>query len=363
MASSIRFAIIGCGRVAPRHAQSLLDLREHAKLVSVVDIVESRAAHLARQFGAEPATDYRRVLERKDIDAVCVCVPSGLHAAIGIEAAQHGKHVIVEKPMALTLPDADALIAACARAGVTLTVVLQNRYNPPMQDLKRLVASGQIGRLLLGNATVRWYRPQSYYDDGWHGTRAMDGGALMNQSIHHIDALQWLMGDVESVFAYGATLAHRMECEDMGVAVWRFASGALGVIEGSTITWPENLEGSIAIFGERGSVKVGGTALNRKVFWKVDGLLEQERHLLSAEEVDPPSVYGFSHRAVLADTIAAIREGRPPQTHGLEGRRSLALVLAMYESMARGREVSLAEIEPAAQESLRRQRPCATQPA
>ncbi|MFN4294652.1 MAG: Gfo/Idh/MocA family oxidoreductase [Thermoflexales bacterium] len=170
----------------------------------------------------------------------------------------------------------------------------------------------------------------------------------MNQSIHHIDALQWLMGDVQSVFAYGATLAHRMECEDVGVAVWRFASGALGVVEGSTLTWPENLEGSVAIFGERGSVKVGGTALNRIVMWKVDGMLEEEKHLLSVQAVDPPSVYGASHRAVLADTIRAIREGRPPQTNGSEGRRSLALVLAMYESMARCAEVSLAEIEAAA---------------
>ncbi|MDW8352003.1 MAG: Gfo/Idh/MocA family oxidoreductase [Anaerolineae bacterium] len=350
MTSSIRFAIIGCGRIAPRHAQSLRDLRDQAELVAVADIVESRAVHLAKDFGAEPTTDYRRVLERKDVDAVCICTPSGLHARMGIEAAHHGKHVIVEKPMALSLSDADALTDACRRAGVTLTVVLQNRYNPPMQDLKRLVESGRLGRLLLGNATVRWYRPQSYYDDGWHGTRAMDGGALMNQSIHHIDALQWIMGDVQSVFAYGATLAHRMECEDVGVATLRFTSGALGVVEGSTITWPENLEGSIAVFGERGSVKVGGTALNRKVFWKVDGMLEQERHLLSTEEVDPPSVYGTSHRAVLADTIAAIREGRLPQTHGLEGRRSLAIVLAMYESMARGTEISLAEIEPAARQ-------------
>ncbi len=345
MKTILQFAIIGCGRIAPRHAQSLVDLRTSAKLVAVADVIESRAIHLAQQFGAQPLTDYRRVLERKDIDVVCICVPSGLHAQIGIEAAQHGKHVVVEKPMALSLADADALIQACERAGVTLTVVLQNRYNPPMQDLKRLVDSGQLGRLLLGNATVRWYRPQSYYEDGWHGTRAMDGGALMNQSIHHIDALQWLMGDVDSVFAYGATLAHRMECEDVGVAVWRFASGALGVVEGSTVTWPENLEGSVAIFGERGSVKVGGTALNRRVLWKVEGQLEQERHLISAEAVDPPSVYGTSHRAVLADTIAAIHDGRLPQTHGHEGRRSLALVLAMYESMARGVEVRLTTLQ------------------
>ncbi|MCS6774184.1 MAG: Gfo/Idh/MocA family oxidoreductase [Anaerolineae bacterium] len=341
----LRFGIVGCGRIAPRHAESIASLHEQAKLVAVADAIPSRAHHLAQRYGAEVETDYRRLLDRKDIDVVNICTPSGLHAQMGIEAAQAGKHVIVEKPIALTLQDADSLICACANAGVTLTVVLQNRYNPPMQDLKHLVESGKLGRLLLGNATVRWYRPQSYYEDGWHGTRAMDGGALMNQSIHHIDALQWVMGDVERVFAYGATLAHRMECEDAGVAVLRFVSGALGVVEGSTITWPENLEGSVAIFGERGSVKVGGTALNRKVFWKVEGELEQERFLVSKDDVDPPTVYGYSHRAVIADAISAIADGRAPKTDGYEGRKSLKLVLAMYRSMETGREVCLSELE------------------
>ncbi len=345
MPEKLRFAIIGCGRIAPRHAQSLVELSDRARLVAVADVIESRAQKLARDFGAEADTDYRRLLERRDIDVINICVPSGLHARIGIEAAQAGKHVVVEKPMALSIQDADALIAACKQAGVSLTVVLQNRHNPPMRALKNLVESGKLGRLLLGNATVRWYRPQSYYEDEWHGTRAMDGGALMNQSIHHIDALQWLMGEVESVFAYGATLAHRMECEDIGVAAWKFKSGALGVVEGSTVTWPENLEGSVAIFGERGSVKVGGTALNRRAFWKVNGELENERFILDQESVDPPSVYGQSHRAVLSDVIDAIHSNRPPQTDGYEGRRSLALVLAMYLSMEERREVKLAEVE------------------
>jgi UDP-N-acetyl-2-amino-2-deoxyglucuronate dehydrogenase len=198
-----------------------------------------------------------------------------------------------------------------------------------------------MGRLLLGNATVRWYRPQEYYEDGWHGTWAMDGGALMNQSIHHIDALQWLMGDVESVFAYAGTLAHRMEAEDIGVAALRFKSGAFGSIEGSTVTWPENLEGSVALFGERGSVKVGGTALNRKILWKVEGQLEHERELLMRDTVDPPTVYGYSHREQIIEMAAAIRERRQPSTHGREARRSLALVCAIYESVRKRREVLL----------------------
>lgn len=339
MAEQLRFGIIGCGRIAPRHVHSLEDLRDGATLVAAADIIESRARHIADEHGAEAYTDYRRILDRRDVDVVNICVPSGLHARIGIDAARAGKHVIVEKPMALTLADADALTAACAEAGVRLCVVLQNRYNPPMVDLKRLVSSGGLGRLMLGAATVRWFRPQSYYEDGWHGTRAMDGGALMNQSIHHIDALQWVMGPVRKVHCYAATLAHRMECEDAAVATWTFESGALGVIEGSTLTYPENLEGSVAVFGSKGSVKVGGTALNRKVFWKVEGALEQEHLMLDLEAIDPPSVYGYSHRAVIQDMMHAIRENRPSRTDGAEGRRSLALVLAMYESAAQGREV------------------------
>ena len=331
MSEVFRFGLVGCGRVAPRHAQSITEL-PGAHLIAVADIVESRAQRFAKEYQAEAYTDFRHLLDRKDIDIVNICVPSGLHAKIAIEAMEAGKHVVVEKPIALSLVDADRMIAAASAAGVNLCVVLQNRYNPPMRDLRELVNSGRLGKILLGNATVRWYRPQEYYEDGWHGTWAMDGGALMNQSIHHIDALQWLMGDVESVFAYTATLAHQMEAEDTGVAVIRFRNGALGVIEGSTVTYPENLEGSVALFGERGSVKVGGTALNRKVFWKVEGSLEHEREVLTREQVDPPSVYGFSHKAVMAEAMAAIQEDRQPATNGAVARKSLALVLAIYES-------------------------------
>lgn len=338
---TLNFAVIGCGRIAPRHAQALQSLEHshHLKLVAACDVIESRVYNYAQTYNCSPYTDYHALLENPDIHVVNVCVPSGLHAQIGIDAARAGKHVLMEKPIALNLDDADALIEACEQAGVTLGVVLQNRFNPPMRDLRALVDSGALGRLMLGSATVRWYRPQEYYEDGWHGTWAMDGGALMNQSIHHIDALQWLMGDVESVFAYAGTLAHRMEAEDVGVAVVRFKSGALATIEGSTITWPENLEGSVALFGERGSVKVGGTALNRKILWKVEGQLEHERELLMHDTVDPPTVYGYSHREQIIEMATAIREGRQPSTHGREARRSLALVCAIYESVRTRREV------------------------
>ena len=340
MLRRLGFGLIGCGRIAPRHAQSIAEL-PGARLVAVADIVQARAARFATQYQADCHTDYRQLLERQDIDIVNICVPSGLHAQLAIEAMQAGKHVIVEKPMALSLQDADRMIAAAQAAERKLCVVLQNRYNPPMQALRRAVDEGRLGRLLLGNATVRWYRPQAYYEDSWHGTWAMDGGAIMNQSIHHVDALQWLMGDVASVFAYTATLAHRMEAEDTGVAVLRFRSGALGTIEGSTITHPENLEGSVAVFGQRGSVKVGGMAMNRAVIWKIDGEPEQDEVLSAREQVEPASIYGASHKSVIADMMAAIVEGRESNTNGPEARKSLDLVLAIYQSSRTGRSVDL----------------------
>lgn len=339
---TLRFGLIGCGRVAPRHAQSLLQLQE-TDLVAVADVKPARADHFAHEYGATPHHSHTDLLARNDIDAVSICVPSGLHAQVAIDAMQAGKHVLVEKPIAITLEDADRMIAVSEATGRTLGVVLQNRYNHPMQQLRAAIDQGKLGPLYLGNACVRWYRPQSYYEDEWHGTWAMDGGALMNQSIHHIDALQWFMGPVQSVYAYSATLAHQMEAEDVGVAVIRFANGALATVEGSTLTWPQNLEGSVSIFGAHGSVKIGGTALNRIVLWKVEGELEQESELLTSQIVDPPSVYGYSHREVIRDFAEAVMHGRPPGTPGPEARKSLALVAAIYESARTGREVTLAQ--------------------
>ena len=338
-ARELRFGLIGCGRVAPRHAQSITEL-PGARLVAVADVIASRAQHFAQEYDAQPYTDYHELLARDDIDVVNICTPSGLHIEIGLDAVAAGKHLLVEKPIGLSTADADRLIAASAKAGRKLCVVLQNRYNPPMQALKAALQEGKLGRLYLANATVRWFRPQEYYEDGWHGTWAMDGGALMNQSIHHIDALLWLIDSpVESVFAFTDTLAHRMEAEDVGVAVLRFSNGVLASIEGSTLTYPQNLEGSVSLFGEHGSVKVGGTALNRRTIWKIEGELELEREILTREQLDPPSVYGYSHKQVIADMIEAVRDDRPPGSDGHEGRRSLALIEAIYQSARTGQPV------------------------
>ncbi|MCB0103143.1 MAG: Gfo/Idh/MocA family oxidoreductase [Anaerolineales bacterium] len=338
-----RFGIIGCGRIAPRHADTLADIPD-AELVQVCDVIESRAHAFAEKYGAAYCLNYHDLLANPEVDIVNICTPSGMHAEMTIAALKAGKHVIVEKPMAMNPADADRMIAAAKEADRKLCIVLQNRYNPPMQDFYHAVRDGKIGHILLGSVTVRWYRPQEYYNDGWHGTKSMDGGALMNQSIHHIDALQWLVGvPVKSVFAYTATLAHQMEAEDAGVVVVKFENGALATIEGSTVTYPQNLEASVALFGEKGSLKVGGTALNRKVFWKIAGEIEHEKELLTREEVDPPSIYGASHRHVIEDMMQAIDENREPQTNGAEGRKSLVLVNAMYESARTAREVFLSE--------------------
>ena len=341
----MNFAILGCGRIASRHADAIW-ARGDSRLVAVCDSGEERASRMASQYGAEAYTSYERMLERPDVDVVCICTPSGLHAAGGIAAARAGKHVIVEKPMALTLADADILEKTCREMGVKLTVVLQNRYNAPMKRLREAVDAGKLGKLLLATVTVRWYRPQEYYSgDDWHGTWAMDGGALMNQAIHHIDALQWMMGEPESVFAYTATLAHRIEAEDTGVGVVRFRSGSLGSIEGSTITYPANIEGSLAIFGEKGSIKIGGNSLDRIAFWKVEGEVEHEAEILRRQELDPPPSRYLSHSIVLEDMVRAIREDREPATNGREGRKSLALVLALYESARERCEIQVREAQ------------------
>lgn len=345
---ALNFGIIGCGRIASRHADAIW-ARGDSRLVAVADSNPQRAERMASEYSCDAYDDYSEMLSREDLDVVCICTPSGLHAAQGMQAARAGKHVVVEKPMALTLEDADALTRTCDEAGVKLTVVLQNRYNAAMRRLREAVDAGKMGRLLMGTATVRWYRPQEYYSgDNWHGTWAMDGGALMNQAIHHLDALQWMMGEVESVFAYTGTLAHQMETEDAGVGVVRFKGGALGSVEGSTITYPANIEGSLALFGQSGSVKIGGNSLDKIDFWKVEGELEHEKEILRRQELDPPPSRYLSHSIVLDDMVRAIREGAEPATNGVEGRKSLALVLAFYRSAQEGRQVSMEEVEPLA---------------
>jgi UDP-N-acetyl-2-amino-2-deoxyglucuronate dehydrogenase len=338
-APAVRIALVGCGRISRNHFDALARVPGF-ELTAVCDVIESRARETGTRLGVAWFTSYADMLAEAPCDVVAVCTPSGLHPDHGILAAAAGKHVVCEKPMAISLADADRLVDACDRAGVQLFVVKQNRLNPPIQLLRRAVDKGRFGRLFLANTTVRWTRPQEYYDQApWRGTWAFDGGAIMNQASHYVDLMQWLMGPVESVSARTATLARRIETEDTGAAVLRFASGALGVIEVTMLTYPRNLEGSITILGEKGTVKVGGTAVNRVEHWSFADYDDDDKAVDQAA-TNPPNVYGFGHEGYYRNVLAVLRGKARADTDGREGRKSLELILGIYESARTGREVT-----------------------
>ncbi|MGH7720592.1 MAG: Gfo/Idh/MocA family protein [Gemmatimonadaceae bacterium] len=337
-----KLLLVGCGRISERHVEAIAE-HPDLELVGVCDEIHDRATAAGERHGVPAFTDYARMLETVPADACVICTPSGLHPRHGIMAAERRLHVICEKPMATRLEEADALVRSCDRAGVHLFVVKQNRLNPGVQLLKRAVERGRFGRIFLANTTVRWNRPQSYYDMApWRGTWEFDGGAFMNQASHYVDMIQWLVGPVESVSAKTATLARRIESEDSGVAILRFRNGALGTIEVTMLTYPRNLEGSITILGERGTVKVGGTALNRIEHWQFaeydDDDREAEALMLAP---NPLSVYGSGHGPYYDNVTRVLRGEEAPGTDGREGRKSLELILGIYESARTGAEVAL----------------------
>jgi UDP-N-acetyl-2-amino-2-deoxyglucuronate dehydrogenase len=338
----IRIALVGCGRISERHIDAIA-ANPQLELVAVCDEVAERARAAGEKSGVPHFTSYEKMLKTVAADAVAICTPSGMHPKQGIIAAERGLHVISEKPMATRLEEADALVKACDDAGVHLFVVKQNRLNPSIQLLKRSLDAGRFGRIYLANTTVRWNRPQSYYDMApWRGTWEFDGGAFMNQASHYVDMIQWLVGQVESVTARTATLARRIESEDTGVAILRFRNGALGTIEVTMLAYPRNMEGSITVIGERGTVKVGGTALNRIEHWEFAEYddIDREAELLRAAP-NPLSVYGSGHRPYYENVVAVLRGEAAPETDGREGRKSLELILAIYESARSEREIAL----------------------
>jgi len=335
-----QIALVGCGRISKNHFDALGRV-DGLRLSAVSDAVEDRARVAGEEHGVPWFTSYAEMLKSADADVIVVCTPSGLHSAQGIAAASAGKHVITEKPMSITLEQADALVQACDSAGVSLFVVKQNRLNPSIQLLKRAVDKGRFGRIYLANTTVRWNRPQEYYDAApWRGTWEFDGGAFMNQASHYVDLVQWLVGPVESVIAKTATQARRIEAEDSGVAVLKFRNGAIGVIEVNVLTYPKNWEGSITIVGERGAAKIGGTAVNKVEHW-VFADYDDDDKLIEASSTNPPSVYGFGHEAYYRNVLAVLRGEAQPETDGRAGRKSLELILGIYESAKTGRDVPL----------------------
>jgi predicted dehydrogenase len=336
----IKFALIGCGAITNKHMIAISRL-DNAEVVGAYDI-DSRAARAFGEKNSIPAfTDIEAMIEKTEPDVLNILTPSGIHAENVLELMHFNRHFVVEKPLALRLDQIDRIVEECDANGIKIFVVQQNRFNPPIQKLKEALEKGRFGKLVLGTIRVRWCRPQAYYDQkSWRGTWVNDGGVFTNQASHHIDMLIWLMGDVESVMAKTATRLVNIEAEDTGAAILRFKNGALGILEATTATRPKDLEGSISILGEKGSVEIGGFFMNELKTWNFE-----ETDDMDAEVWDKfskvPSEPAWNHTQFFKDVLDSLMNGKRGLIDGLEGRKSVELINAIYESAETGREVAL----------------------
>jgi len=339
----MNFAIVGCGHIAKKHAEAIRQI-DGAVLAAVCDKIPENMEPYVQDFGARAFVDYDKLLDDPDIHIVNICTPSGTHAPLAVKAAASKKHIVLEKPMALTLEDAEAIIQACKEHNVKLTVVHPNRFRPAVVELRKLVDDGLFGTLSHADATVRWNRNQAYYDQApWRGTKAMDGGVLMNQAIHNLDLMIWLMGPVEEIQGYVATRVRNIESEDVATAVIRFQNGALGVVEATTNVYPKNLEESLSIFGAKGTAVIGGPNANWYKHAAFEDLPnEQVEAMIKRIEADPFGKPG--HQAILEDIIAAIREDRTPAVSGEDGRDAVKFVLGIIQAAERNKALRWEEI-------------------
>lgn len=339
----LKFGLVGCGRIAKRHSELLGHNQiENASLVAVCDIDEEKAKKIGEQFNVPYYTDMDEMMEKESIDVVSVLTESGYHAKHVTNLAKYGKHIVVEKPMALTLDDADAMIRACDENSCKLFVVKQNRFNVPVVKLREAMDEKRFSKLVLGTIRVRWSRDQNYYDQAWwRGRWDMDGGVLTNQASHHVDLLEYMMGDVESVFAKSTTALVNIEAEDTAIVTLKFRNGALGIIEATTAVRPKDLEGSISILGETGTVEIGGFAVNKMVHWNFTHKKDGDDEVMEKYSVNPPNVYGFGHQAYYEHVVDSILNNKKHLVDGLVGRKSLELISAIYESIETGKEVFL----------------------
>lgn len=337
----IRIAIVGCGRISKNHFGSIDRHRDELELVAVCDIDPVVLADHSKRYNVPAYRDLEEMLHRQSLDLVVLCTPSGIHASQTVAVASHKVHVITEKPMATRWNDGVRMVKACDERGVRLFVVKQNRRNTTLQLLKRAVAEGRFGKIHLVHLNVFWTRPQSYYDqgNGWRGTWEFDGGAFMNQASHYVDLLDWLIGPVEKVQAMMST-TREIEVEDTGVLNVKWRNGALGSMSVTMLTYPENLEGSITILGEKGTVRISGLAVNDIQLWRFDEPREYDDQVQSAN-YQTTSVYGFGHPLYYKNVIDVLRGNAEPETDGREGLKSLELLIAAYLSARDGKTVSL----------------------
>lgn len=343
----MNYALIGCGRIATNHMKAALN--NELTIAAVCDVVPSQMETLLAKHELEKDdsirhyTDYKLMLKELDLDLVSIATESGIHAEIALSCIDAGCNVIIEKPMAMSIADAEEIIRRAAEKGVKVSACHQNRFNVAIQETRKAMEEGRFGRLSHGSINVRWNRNKGYYDQApWRGTWAEDGGCLMNQCIHGIDLLRWMMGDeVEEV--YGATRQQfhdYLEAEDVGMAVLKFKNGAIGMIEGTTNVYPQNLEETLYLFGEDGTVKIGGKSTNNIDVWDFREETEADAGNKGFEEVTS-NVYGNGHTSLFADVIEAIREDREPYVNAVAGRNALEIVLAIYKSQKEGRPVTL----------------------
>jgi UDP-N-acetyl-2-amino-2-deoxyglucuronate dehydrogenase len=337
----IRFALVGCGRIAKNHFAALKQHAARAELLDVCDVNPKALDEACTNTGARPFSSLDRLLSDTAADVVVLTTPSGLHPSQTISVAASGRHVLTEKPMATRWHDGIRMVKACDEASVRLFVVKQNRRNPTLQLLKRAVEQGRFGRIYMVNINVFWTRPQEYYDSAaWRGTWEFDGGALMNQASHYVDLLDWLIGPIESIQAYTGTLARHIEVEDTGVLSVKWRSGALGSMNVTMLTYPKNLEGSITIIGEKGTVRVGGVAVNEIQHWEFETPNDDDEKVRQAS-YETTSVYGHGHPLYYDNVIRVMRGEAEPETDGREGLKSLETLIAAYLSARDGRRVAL----------------------
>lgn len=337
----IRLALVGCGRIAANHFGAI---EQHADRVEIVDVCDVNAAALDQAVNRTKATGHRSLtdmLKTTTADLVILTTPSGLHPDQAIQVAESGLHIMTEKPMATRWRDGLRMVKACDDANVRLFVVKQNRRNTTLQLLKRAVEQDRFGKIYSVAMNVFWTRPQEYYDSAkWRGTWEFDGGAFMNQASHYIDLLDWLVGPVESVMAYTATLARNIEVEDSGVAAVRWRSGAMGTLNVTMLTYPKNMEGSITILGEKGTVRIGGVAVNEIQTWEFADLRPEDAEI-GRSSYQTTSVYGLGHPLYYDNVIKTLRGEAEPETDGREGLKTLELLIAMYLSSRDGKRVAL----------------------
>lgn len=344
MPEKISFALLGCGSIAQKYSTVITQQLQNARLAAVCDVSEERAQAFGEQHGVPWFTCGAEMMERMGdrIDVVNILTPSGYHCQNVLQLAPYGKHLCVEKPMALTLDDADAMIAACDRAQIHLFVVHQNRFNRPVQKLRAALEQGRLGKLVLGSVHLRWSRSQSYYDQAnWRGTFALDGGVFANQAYHFIDLLQWLMGDVEAVMANGVTRRAAIEAEDTGVVLLQFRNGTLGTVEATTATSAASQECSLRILGAEGTVEIAGFSVNEMRLWKFDQTQPEDEEILIQGCQNPLDNKAFGHFCYLDSVVQTLTAGQPAAVDGREGRRSLEVIAAIYESIATGKSVQL----------------------